>query len=231
MLRRLSRRTLDESKVLRCQLCPPAAHSSEFLMPRNRSAIFAGAHPRPRLPGRGFCVLKLHAMENRTMSATPDPAQDLDILTQQESLLHFTEFTPDTAWELGNRLRDALLARQAGGTVEIERDGQLHFACTTVGAKPNQADWIRRKRNTVHRFARSSYAVGRQLELDGQTLEADHGLALTDHAAHGGGFPIFLTDSECVGTIIVSGLPQRDDHNLVVKAIAEQLGVTIPHLP
>lgn len=165
------------------------------------------------------------------MSTALDPAQDLIILAQQESLLHFTDVTPDTAWQLGNRLREALLVRQAGGTVEIEFAGQLLFACTTVGAKPDQANWIRRKRNTVHHFARSSYAVGRQLELDQQTLEAHHGLPLADYAAHGGGFPIFLADSTCVGTIIVSGLPQRDDHNLVVAAIAEHLNVTIPQLP
>jgi uncharacterized protein (UPF0303 family) len=165
------------------------------------------------------------------MSTTPDPAQDLAILAQQESVLRFATFTPDTAWQLGNRLRDALLAREAGGTVEIEFADQLLFACATVGAKPNQADWIRRKRNTVRHFARSSYAVGRQLDLDNQTLEARHGLALADYAAHGGGFPIFLAGSECVGTIIVSGLPQRDDHNLVVTAIAKHLNVAIPQLP
>jgi uncharacterized protein (UPF0303 family) len=164
------------------------------------------------------------------MSTTPDPAQDLAILTQQEALLRFTDFTPDTAWQLGSRLHDALLAREAGGTVEIELAGQLLFACTTPGAKPNQADWIRRKRNTVRHFARSSYAVGRRLELGQQTLEADHGLALADYAAHGGGFPIFLAGPECSGTIIVSGLPQREDHNLVVTAIAEHLGITIPQL-
>jgi uncharacterized protein (UPF0303 family) len=164
------------------------------------------------------------------MSTSPDPALDLAILAQQESLLHFTDFTPDTAWQMGNRLRDALLEREAGGTVEIELAGQLLFACTTVGAKPNQADWIRRKRNTVRHFARSSYAVGRQLELDQQTLELRYGLALADYAAHGGGFPILLAGSECVGTIIVSGLPQREDHNLVVAAIAEHLNVLIPQL-
>jgi uncharacterized protein (UPF0303 family) len=164
------------------------------------------------------------------MSTAPDPAQDLAILTQQESLLHFTDFTPDTAWELGNRLRDALLSRGAGGTVEIEFGNQLLFACATVGSKADQADWIRRKRNTVRHFARSSYAVGRQLELDQQTLEARYGLTLVEYAAHGGGFPIFLAGSECIGTIILSGLPQREDHNLVVTAIAAQLNVDIPQL-
>jgi uncharacterized protein (UPF0303 family) len=164
------------------------------------------------------------------MSTAPDPAQDLAILTQQEALLRFTAFTPDTAWQLGARLQDALLATNAGGTAEIELAGQLLFACTTPGAKPNQADWIRRKRNTVRHFARSSYAVGRQLELDQQTLEANHNLPLADYAAHGGGFPIFLAGPECSGTIIVSGLPQREDHNLVVTAIAEHLGISIPQL-
>jgi uncharacterized protein (UPF0303 family) len=163
------------------------------------------------------------------MNPAADPAQDLVILAQQESHLHFTDFTPETAWQLGTLLREALLARHAGGTVEIELANHILFTATTPGATPGQADWIRRKRNTVRRFARSSYAIGRQLELDQQTLESRHGLALADYAAHGGGFPLFLADA-FVGTIIVSGLPQREDHNLVVTAIAEHLDVTIPQL-
>jgi uncharacterized protein (UPF0303 family) len=163
------------------------------------------------------------------MNPTPDPAQDLNILTQQESLLHFAAFNADTAWRLGNLLRTALHARNAGGTIEIELANHLLFACATPGATPGQANWIRRKRNTVHHFHRSSYAIGRQLELDNQTLEARHGLPLADFAAHGGGFPLRIGDA-CVGTIILSGLPQRDDHNLVVSAIAHHLDLNIPHL-
>jgi uncharacterized protein (UPF0303 family) len=164
-----------------------------------------------------------------------NPAEDLTILTQQESLLRFPAFTLDTAWQLGTRLREALLARNAGGrvapggTAEIELAGHILFTATTPGATPGQANWIRRKRNTVRHFARSSYAIGRQLELEGQTLEARHGLTLADHAAHGGGFPLHIADA-FAGTIILSGLPQRDDHNLVVTAIAAHLGIAIPQL-
>jgi uncharacterized protein (UPF0303 family) len=158
-----------------------------------------------------------------------DPAADLAILTQQETLLRFPAFDANTAWQLGSRLRDTLLARNAGGSIEIDLASHVLFACVTPGATPGQADWIRRKRNTVRRFARSTYAIGRQLELDGQTLEARHGLTLADYAAHGGGFPLRIADA-FVGTIILSGLAQRDDHNLVVTAIAAQLGITIPQL-
>jgi uncharacterized protein (UPF0303 family) len=163
------------------------------------------------------------------MPPTADPAHDLAILAEQESLLHFTTFTPDTAWQLGSLLRSALLSHNAGCTIEVELANHILFTATTPGATPGQADWIRRKRNTVRHFARSSYAVGRQLALDQQTLEARHGLTLADYAAHGGGFPLRIADA-FVGSIILSGLVQRDDHNLVVTAIAEHLKITIPQL-
>ena len=155
---------------------------------------------------------------------------DLAIIDQQEQALRFVAFDATTAWQLGCAMRDRLLARNAGGTIEIELAGQLLFACATPGATPGQADWIRRKRNTVRRFARSSYAVGRVLERDGETMEQRHGLTLADYAAHGGGFPIVVHGVGPIGSAIVSGLPQRDDHALVVAAIAQVLGVAVPEL-
>ena len=156
--------------------------------------------------------------------------EDLTIIDQQEAVLHFGSFNSETAWRLGNAMRARLIAGEAGGTIEIEVAGHLLFACATPGATPGQADWIRRKRNTVRRFARSSYAVGRILERDGQTMEGRHGLLLADFAAHGGGFPIILEGTGAVGSAIVSGLPQRDDHALVVSAIAEVLNLRVPML-
>ena len=58
-----------------------------------------------------------------TKIPTEDPANDLILLTQQETLLRFPAFGPDTAWKLGNLLHAALLSRNAGGTVEIEQSG------------------------------------------------------------------------------------------------------------
>lgn len=156
--------------------------------------------------------------------------EDLAVIARQEELLRWDGFDADVAWRLGGVMREMLVERGAGGTVEIELAGQVLFTAATVGATPGQADWIRRKRNTVRRFARSSYAVGRQLERDGETMEGRHGLALADYAAHGGGFPVWVKGVGCVGTIIVSGMPQREDHNLVVAAMARVLGVEVPVL-
>ncbi len=158
------------------------------------------------------------------------PEQDLPILDQQEQVLRFTAFDAAVAWQLGSRLRAALLERNAGATVEIEVAGHLLFACATPGATPGQANWIRRKRNAVHHFARSTYAVGRKLERDGGTLASRHGLSEVDFAVHGGGFPVYVQGTGPVGSIVLSGLPQRDDHAMVVDALAATLGFGVPRL-
>jgi uncharacterized protein (UPF0303 family) len=54
-------------------------------------------------------------------------------------------------------------------------------------------------------------------------LQGRSGLELKDYAPHGGCFPIFLAGTGCVGTITVSGLPQREDHMLVVSVLQEYL--------
>ncbi len=158
------------------------------------------------------------------------PEQDLPILDEQEQLLRFMAFDAASAWQLGSLLRASLIERNAGCTVEIEVAGQLLFACATPGATPGQANWIRRKRNAVHHFAHSTYAIGRKLERDGGTLANRHGLNEADFVVHGGGFPLVLQGTGMVGSVVLSGLPQRDDHNVVMDALAAMLGIVVPRL-
>jgi len=161
----------------------------------------------------------------------PTLDEDLRLIAEQERLLHFASFSADTAWAVGSALRAEALARKAGMTFEIQIAGRTLFACSTAGAAPGQVDWIRRKRNVVMRFGRSSYAVGLQLQLEGKTIEERHGLTLAEYAMHGGGVPILLEGTGLVGSVVSSGLDQRTDHELVVKAMAGVLGVSIPTLP
>jgi len=164
------------------------------------------------------------------MSAT----NDLEIIAQQEKLLQFPAFNTTTAWQIGNLLRDHLLALNAGATIEIEVSRQLLFAATTPGAEPGQAEWIRRKRNTVHRFHHASYRYDRTLERDSQTIDvmlARHGISAGDYSTHGGGFPIFLAGTGCIGSILVSGLHQREDHSLIVNTLSKFLNIPVPTLP
>ena len=156
---------------------------------------------------------------------------DLTTIAEQERLLRFANWPHEMAWRIGSALRDAAIAKDAATTFEIQIAGRVLFQCITGEPPAAQVDWIRRKRNTVMRFGRSSYALGLELGLSGKTLEARHeGLTLKDYAMHGGGFPILLAGVGCVGSIIASGLPQREDHNLVVDAISGVMGCEVPRL-
>jgi uncharacterized protein (UPF0303 family) len=151
---------------------------------------------------------------------------DLKMIALQEKELQFESFGADVAWLVGCKLHADALSREAAMTFEIQVAGRTLFLAATEGAAAGQLDWIRRKRNVVMRFGRSSYAVGLQLELEGKTIEERHGLTLADYAMHGGGFPILLRGTGCVGSVIASGLHQRVDHAMVVDAIAGVLGVS-----
>ena len=149
--------------------------------------------------------------------------QDLEKIALQEKRLQFTEFNASVAWELGVALRSAALKRGAAVAIDIQLHGHLLFACSMPGTTPDNWEWIRRKRNVVMRYHRSSYAIGLKHARAGSTLEGTTGLDLRDYSTHGGCFPILLAGTGCVGTIAVSGLPQREDHSLVVSVLEEYL--------
>jgi uncharacterized protein (UPF0303 family) len=98
------------------------------------------------------------------------------------------------------------------------------------GTTPVNADWARRKRNVAELMARSSYAVGLELAQKQTSLEEQNGLPLRDYATHGGSFPLLVRGVGAVGAITVSGLPQRDDHAMIVTVLAERLGHSLADL-
>jgi uncharacterized protein (UPF0303 family) len=140
-------------------------------------------------------------------------------LREQEERLQFDRFDHDDAWELGNLL--VRLARERGlpVTVDIRRGDHQLFHYALPGTSPDNDDWIERKIRVVRRFGHSSYLVGQSYRDRGTTFDAEPHLEAALYAAHGGCFPIIVKGTGPVGTVTVSGLPQLDDHRLVVEAI------------
>lgn len=146
---------------------------------------------------------------------------DLTRLALQEERLQFDQFTADTAWLLGNRLREAALARPGAVAIDIRVAGEPLFFLAMPGTTPDNGAWCRRKRNVTLHFHRSSYAVGLGLRQNQTTLWAQSGLSNREYAPYGGSFPIRLRNAGVIGTITVPGLPQREDHNLIVAVLAD----------
>jgi uncharacterized protein (UPF0303 family) len=147
---------------------------------------------------------------------------DLTILSMQEEELVFPRFDFDDAWKLGGILRELAVVRKHAIAIDIRRLGdppQPLFFTALPGTTPDNARWILRKSNTVARFHRCSYGVGLYLKHSGTTLAEKHALPDADYATHGGSFPIRVVGAGVIGAVTVSGLPQREDHNLVVEAL------------
>src|ERR1700676_732808 len=149
--------------------------------------------------------------------------QDLEKIVLQEKRLQVKQFDSETAWAIGTALKAAAEKRARSVPLNVQLHGMPLFCYAMAGITPDNWEWVRRKRNVVMRYQRSSYAIGLKYERAKTTLHAATGLELKDFAPHGGCFPILLAGTGCVGTIAVSGLPQREDHNLVVAVLQDYL--------
>jgi uncharacterized protein (UPF0303 family) len=147
---------------------------------------------------------------------------DIAALVIQEATLTLPGLTPDIAWQIGTTLRDLAIARKYALVIDVRRFGAPHqqlFYCALAGTTPDNQRWVARKINVVARFHKSSYHVGRLLEQAGLSFSDRYNLPIEDYAPHGGCFPIHVAGAGIVGSVTISGLPQREDHNLVVEAL------------
>ena len=150
-------------------------------------------------------------------------------LAAEEDELQLTSFTNDDAWELGCALVAAARAEGAPVAISVSRNGHQLFHAALPGASPDNDAWIERKTAVVNRFGHSSLYVRQQCAEDGTTAEERYGLDPQRFSAHGGAFPILVRSVGAVGVVAVSGLPQLDDHRLVVAALRAHLaGRTAP---
>ena len=159
---------------------------------------------------------------------------DLQRIALQEERLQFDHFDAQTAWDLGSQLRNVAEERQLGIVIDIQLNGLPLFYFARQGTTPDNPEWVRRKRNIVRRFFRSSYAIGLMVKsekLNRETHRQQHREHRTGSLFHAC-LRVSLAGlrTGCVGTITVSGLPQREDHSLVVEIVAKYLQQDISDL-
>ncbi|MFD5515324.1 heme-degrading domain-containing protein [Streptomyces sp. NPDC127066] len=150
-------------------------------------------------------------------------APEIADLEEQERRLTLQRFTHDDAWALGTLLVELAREREAPVAVDIRRGGQQLFHAALPGSTPDNDAWIDRKRRVVERYGCSSLLVGSRFRAKGTTFEESSRLDPDTYAAHGGAFPIAVTGAGVVGTVVVSGLPQVEDHKMVVEALEKFL--------
>lgn len=150
---------------------------------------------------------------------------DIALIRKQETELVFAEFNEFVAHSLGERIRERALRENLVIVVDIRTwDRQLYFAAMP-GTTADNSEWVRRKANMVRQTQKASYRPVLENKTDADHFLPRRGLDNADFVLAGGGFPIRVKAAGVIGCITVSGLHERDDHQLAVDAICEELGI------
>lgn len=140
-------------------------------------------------------------------------------LLQEEQELQFTSFHETSAWKLGTQMVEHAMREDLPITIDITRGQHQLFHASLPGTAADNDEWVKRKVRLVNRFGHSSFYMGQLLKHKGKSIEQSYLIPESEYAAHGGCFPIIVKGTGMVGTITVSGLPQEEDHKLVVESI------------
>lgn len=149
--------------------------------------------------------------------------QILEQLLQEEQELQFVSFNESTAWQIGSQLVERARKQGLPVAIDIMRGSHQLFHASLSGASADNDEWIKRKVRVVYRFGHSSFYVGQLLKSKGKSIQEAYSISESDYAPYGGSFPVTVKGTGMIGTITVSGLPQEEDHRLVVHAIREYL--------
>jgi uncharacterized protein (UPF0303 family) len=107
--------------------------------------------------------------------------------------------------------------------VEVRLAEWIVFHISLPGSKPENDWWIARKARVVLAKGNSTMFERVAAEESGVNWYEYNNLSEELHAVHGGGLPLNVTGVGMAGILLISGLPQVEDHLLGVEVIAEYL--------
>lgn len=147
----------------------------------------------------------------------------LTTLLEQETRLQWPQFDQQSAWQLGCKLKEIAEQREASVALEVYAFGQILFSYAMPGSFITNQQWIERKRHTVLEYGHSSYYMGCYNRQKGRVFEQLAHVDAHYYCAHGGAFPLRIRNSGLIGAVSASGLPETEDHALLVDALTALL--------
>jgi len=121
--------------------------------------------------------------------------------------------------DLGRLMSKAAGERELPIVIQIRAGARLVYVAALPGSTASNDQWAARKARLTEHFEQSSLLVRLRHEKDGQDVLGAHTLAPDLFQAHGGAFPLRARDVGVIGSVVVSGLPQVDDHAFVVEQL------------
>jgi uncharacterized protein (UPF0303 family) len=144
-------------------------------------------------------------------------------LLKEEQLLVLPDLSLKSAIEIGEIAKSLGTQRSLPIAVEVRVGDWIVYHASLPGSSPENDWWIGRKARVVKLKQHSSMFERVLAEEQGIDWHKENNLLDETHAIHGGGLPLITKEDGCVGVLIISGLPQVDDHLLGVEVLTEFL--------
>ncbi len=144
-------------------------------------------------------------------------------LLQEELLLALPALDVADAIEIGEIAKSFGTQRGLPIAVEVKVGDWAVYHASLPGSTPENDWWIGRKARVVKLKKHSTMYERVLAEEQGIDWHKENNLLDETHAIHGGGLPLITKEDGCVGVLIISGLPQVDDHLLGVEVLTEFL--------
>ena len=144
-------------------------------------------------------------------------------LLQEESVLVLPSLTNLDAVEIGQIATEIGIERKLPIAIEVRIDDWIIYHVSLPGSTPENDWWIGRKARVVKLKKHSTMYERVLAEECGIDWHKENNLLDETHAIHGGGLPLITKSEGFVGVLLISGLPQVDDHLLGVEVLTEFL--------
>ena len=144
-------------------------------------------------------------------------------LLQEELLLRLPKLDVADALEIGEIAKSFGSQRGLPIAVEVRIGDWIIYHASLPGSTTENQGWIDRNARVVMLKKHSTLYERVSAEERGVDWHKENNLLNETHAIHGGGLPLITKDEGFVGILLISGLPQVQDHLLGVEVIAEYL--------
>jgi uncharacterized protein (UPF0303 family) len=144
-------------------------------------------------------------------------------LLQEELLLTLPKLDVADAMEIGEIAKSFGTQRGLPIAVEVRIGDWIIYHASLPGSTSENQWWIDRKARVVMLKHHSTMYERVSSQERGVDWHKENNLLDETHAIHGGGLPLITKSDGFVGVLLVSGLPQVDDHLLGVEILTEFL--------
>ena len=144
-------------------------------------------------------------------------------LLVEEQILTLPSLSAAEALEVGEIAKSLGMARNLPIATEVRLGDWIIYHASLPGSKPENDWWMSRKARVVMLKHHSTMYERVSAEERGVDWHKENNLPDETHAIHGGGLPLITKNEGFVGVLLISGLPQVEDHLLGVEVLTEFL--------